>query len=87
MDRGAWWAAVHGVSQAIILEWVVISFSRESSPPRDQTCISCIAGRFFTAEQSGKPITMNMCVQLILKEVLPRKIKTEARQGEEKAVI
>ena len=34
-----------------------------------------------------EPIIMNMCVQLILKEVLPRKIKMEARQGEEKAVI
>ena len=33
---------VHGISQARILEWVVISFSRESSQPRDQTCVSCI---------------------------------------------
>ena len=34
-----------------MLEWVFISSSRGSSPPRDQTCvscISCIAGRFFT---------------------------------------
>ena len=31
-----------------ILEWVVISFSRGSSLPRDQTQVSCIAGRFFT---------------------------------------
>ena len=37
------------------LEWVAISFSRGSSPPRDQTQVSCIAGRFFTAEPSGKP--------------------------------
>ena len=33
---------VHGVSQARILEWVTISFSRGSSLPRAQTCISCI---------------------------------------------
>ena len=26
------------ISQARILEWVAISFSRESSRPRDQTC-------------------------------------------------
>ena len=32
----------HGISQARILEWVVISFPRESSRPRDQTLISCI---------------------------------------------
>ena len=29
-------APVHGIFQARILEWVVISFSRESSQPRDQ---------------------------------------------------
>ena len=29
--------SVHGISQARILEWVVISFSRGSSQPRDQT--------------------------------------------------
>ena len=29
------------------LEWVAISSSRESSQPRDQTHVSCIAGGFF----------------------------------------
>ena len=32
---------VHGISQAGILEWVAVSFSRGSSQPRDQTHISC----------------------------------------------
>ena len=32
----------------IMLEWVAISFSRGSSPPMDQTQVSCTAGRFFT---------------------------------------
>ena len=40
--------SVHGISQLRILEWVAISFSRESSQPKDQTWVSCIAGRFFT---------------------------------------
>ena len=31
-----------GILQARMLKWVTISFSRESSLPRDQTCISCI---------------------------------------------
>ena len=35
---------VHGISQARILEWVAISFSRGYSQSQDQTCISCIAG-------------------------------------------
>ena len=36
------------ILQARILEWVAIFFSRESSQPRNQTPVSCIAGRFFT---------------------------------------
>ena len=40
--------SVHGVFQAGILEWVAISFSRGSSPPRDRTQVSRIAGRHFT---------------------------------------
>ena len=39
--------SVHGILQARILEWVAISFSRESSQPRDWTQVSCTAGRFF----------------------------------------
>ena len=46
--------SVHGIFQARILEWIAISFCRVSSPPRDQMHISYIAGRFFTAEPSGK---------------------------------
>ena len=34
--------SVHGIFQARILEWVAISFSRGSSRPRDQTCMSCV---------------------------------------------
>ena len=41
-------SSVHAISQARIVEWFAISFSRESSRPRDQTWVSCIAGRFFT---------------------------------------
>ena len=38
---------VHGISQAKILEWVAISFSR------DQTCVSCI-GRWIRNCQATK---------------------------------
>ena len=34
-------SSVHGISQARILEWVAIPFSRGSSWPRDQTRVSC----------------------------------------------
>ena len=46
---------VHGILQARILKCVAFPLSRESSQPRDRTQVSCIAGRFFTAEPPGKP--------------------------------
>ena len=48
MDCSPTDSSVHWILQARILEWVAISLSRESSRPRDQTRVSCIAGRFFT---------------------------------------
>ena len=39
---------VRGILQARILEWVAHLFSRESSQLRNQTRVSCMAGRFFT---------------------------------------
>ena len=41
------WSAAHQAPlsmrtlQARILEWIAVSSSRGSSPPRDQTCVSC----------------------------------------------
>ena len=46
---------VHEIFQATVLESVVISFSRASPQPRDRTCVSCLAGRFFTTELLRKP--------------------------------
>ena len=36
-------SSVHGISQAKILEWVAISYSRRSSQSRDQTPVSCVS--------------------------------------------
>ena len=36
-------SSVHGILQAIILGWVTVSSSRESSPPRDQTSVSKVS--------------------------------------------
>ena len=44
MDCSPPGSSVHGILQARILEWVAISFSRRSSQPRDQTCISYVSG-------------------------------------------
>ena len=48
MDCSPPGSSVLGIFQARILEWVAISFSRESSQPRDWTQVSCTAGRLFT---------------------------------------
>ena len=48
MDCSPTGSSVHGISQARILEWVAISFSRGSSWPRDQTQVPCLSGRLFT---------------------------------------
>ena len=39
---------VHGILQAILLEWVTFPFSRVTSQPRNRTRASCIASGFFT---------------------------------------
>ena len=53
MDCSPPGSPVHGILEARILEKVAIPFSR-SSQPRDQTQISCVAGRFFTVWNTGK---------------------------------
>ena len=49
LDCRPWGSSVHGISQARMLEWAVIPFSRGSSPPGDQTvsCLSCIGRWIF----------------------------------------
>jgi len=40
MDCSPCGCSGHGILQARILEWIAFHFSRESSQPRDQTCVS-----------------------------------------------
>ena len=58
MDCSPPGSSVHGILQARILQWVVISSSMRSSQPRDQTCVfwgSYIAEELITTEPPGKP--------------------------------
>ena len=41
-------SSVHGILQVRIPQWVAVPFSRGFSRPRNQTQVSCIAGKFFT---------------------------------------
>ena len=47
MDCSPPGSSVYEILQARLLEWVAIPF-KESSQPRDQTQVSCIARRLFT---------------------------------------
>ena len=42
MDHSPPGSSVHGITQARILKWVATSYSRGSSWPTDQICVSCI---------------------------------------------
>ena len=68
MDCSSPGSSVHGISQARILEWIAISSSTGSSQPRDQTQVSCLAGRFFTTEPPGKP--HEACLSCVLPLIL-----------------
>ena len=48
MDCSLLGFSILGIFQARIVEWVAISFSRESSQPRDSSLVSRIVGRHFT---------------------------------------
>ena len=47
MDCSLPGSSVHGIFQAIVLEWIAIFFSRGSSRPRDRTWVSYIVDRCF----------------------------------------
>ena len=53
MDCSPPGSSVQGILQARILEWVAISFSKESSQPRDQSWVSCIAGSLYHLSHQG----------------------------------
>ena len=48
-------SSVQGISQARILQWVAISFSRGSFNPEIEPLSASLAGGFFTTEPSGRP--------------------------------
>ena len=53
MDCSPPGSSVHGILQARILKWVAMPFFRGSSQPRDQSQVSCTAGKFLTLHLSG----------------------------------
>ena len=62
MDMSLSGSSVHGILQAIILEWAVILFSRGFSPHRARTQVFCVAGRFFTIWATREALNKNQSV-------------------------
>ena len=58
-------SSVHRISQARILEWVAIFFSRDLSHPGIKFASPALAGRFFTTESPGKVKSLS-CVRLFV---------------------
>ena len=75
-------SSIHRILQARILKWVAISFLRGSSPPRDLTQVSRIAGRHFnlwaTREQPLKYQRHKTIITYSHKSMCP--MHTEAKQ-------
>ena len=61
---------VHGILQVIILEWVAIPFSRESSQPRDRTHVFGTAGGFYTVWATREAIVNLMDCYCILESFM-----------------
>ena len=56
MDHSLPSSTVHETLQARTLEWVVISFSGGSSPPRVRIHVFLLLRRFFITDSPGRPI-------------------------------
>ena len=73
------WTVAHpgsfarGISQARILKWDALPFSRGSSWPKDPTLVSCIAGGFLTGwatrETHQKQLALAIWLQQLLEEI------------------
>ena len=51
-------SSAHGISQASILKWVSISYSRDLPDPGVELQSPTLTGQFFTTESPGKPPTL-----------------------------
>ena len=57
-------SSVHGISQARILDWLAVPFSRESSIPRDRTQVSPIEADSLPSEPPAKPIKVKLAFRV-----------------------
>ena len=77
-------SSVHGIFQARMLEWAAISFSRESSQPRDPTHISCIGRQIFYQWPLRKPTDYLTYLFSFKKTLMLGKIEGRSRRGQQR---
>ena len=65
MDCSPAVSSVHGILQTGILEWVAVPSSRESSQPRDQTCVSYISHWLVCSLPLAPPGKPNISIYLL----------------------
>ena len=65
MDCSLPGSSVLGIFQAIVLEWIAISYSRGSSRPRDRTWVSCIVDRCFTVWATNNLLDVSFIFYLL----------------------
>ena len=73
MDSSLPGSSVHGILQAIVLEWIAIPFSRGSSWPGDRTQVSHIVDRRFTIWATREGNLVNIRGLKCWKKYLKRK--------------
>ena len=71
MDCSLPGSSVHGIFQAIVSDWIAISFSRGSFQPRDQTQVSRIVDRCFTIWATRE--VLSMLKYMSIESVMPSK--------------
>ena len=74
-------SSIHGILQARILEWVAISFSRGSSPPRDWTQVSRIVGKMLQplSHQGSQPSIKSTFI--LLRKIMPDYYSSPLQSG------
>ena len=87
MDYSLPGSSVHEILQTRILEWVVISFSRGFSPPRDWTQVSCTAGGFFTVWATREALKPGLVPKSHILNICLVKLRKNEKQGQHSKIF
>ena len=84
MDYSLLGSSLYGISQARILEWVALSFSKGSSLPRDQTHVSCISRQILYGWATREAL---LCISLVYNLLSIQAVKWTENMNQDNAII